>query len=837
MSQPTPVALTPIQTQQKATSASASVSGLLQRKCACGQHTVGGGECEECRKKREGMLQRAAINAAPTNGVPSIVHDVLSSPGQPLDTGTRAFMEPRFGFDFSRVRVHTAMPETTCTKLSVNRPGDQFEQEADRVAAAVMRPQQSQDRESPADSVRTPGGYDFSQVRVHTDRAANESARAMNALAYTVGNDIVFGAGQYVPGTATGRSLLAHELAHTIQQGHSRGLVHGMIMRQWDSAAECANAPTDKWIQRVVVNQEGVQHVDIYWSDGTVESDECSTGKGHCCVDDATPEGVACSVKESKTVDTNCTPITEGTGYPIESRVRDHKGVEFWSEFVPSPRSIALHDYDPLVDGSPRSHGCVRLHRGTAQKIFCGVRQNQTMVQVHGFARPKCSNPNLQWEWRQGFSAATAPAPDGETPQARRERLSQQREERKMLTAAYGRELTEKELAGGVDALGIPRCQRTAKLPTAEEQRLMPGTRAQASTPTVPVQILATSGFDRFLTPFTSALRSAANLGAARNVVQKHGRQLWSAATARAQASTPDTDDRPLYWARLQMALALRQWEPQFKLTETERQELLNLFEQASRGMQTATFSGRAGVKKILISGFDPFRLDENLRFGNPSGAAVLALDGHPISNGDLKAEVQGVIFPVRFADFDAGMVENFFRPYLTGPNRVDMIMTISMGITGEFLVEKFAGRHRDPDLSDNLGQQGGTANLRPGDEFFPTTLPAPVSTTPSGATIPVRQNTRVTEIPAGGSVRVERPAGPTPGSTAVEGSGGSFLSNEIFYRTSLLRSETGSPVPYGHLHTPALIPGGISSSQFETARNAIVTEVKQILTATLPAL
>ncbi|HEX6776892.1 MAG TPA: DUF4157 domain-containing protein [Ktedonobacterales bacterium] len=162
MSKPAPVAPAPVQTRQKAAPASASLSGLLQRKCACGQHTVAGGECEACRQKREGMLQRAAVNATPTasNGVPSIVHDVLSSPGQPLDAGTRAFMEPRFG-------------------------------------------------------------HDFSQVRVHTDARAAASAQAVNALAYTVGRDVVFGAGQYAPGMSSGRQLLAHELVHTIQQGSS----------------------------------------------------------------------------------------------------------------------------------------------------------------------------------------------------------------------------------------------------------------------------------------------------------------------------------------------------------------------------------------------------------------------------------------------------------------------------------------------------------------------------------------------------------------------------------------------------------------------------------------
>jgi len=82
-------------------------TGVLQRTCACGQHTVAGGECAECRQQREGMLQRAAAGSAQMTTVPPIVHDVLSSSGHPLDTTTRAFMEPRFRHDFSQVRVHT----------------------------------------------------------------------------------------------------------------------------------------------------------------------------------------------------------------------------------------------------------------------------------------------------------------------------------------------------------------------------------------------------------------------------------------------------------------------------------------------------------------------------------------------------------------------------------------------------------------------------------------------------------------------------------------------------------------------------------------------------------
>lgn len=137
-----------------------SHNNLLQRQCACGGAPGFSGECEECRKKRQGTLQRAAANRATVIRAPSIVNDVLRSSGNPLDLSTRTFMEPRFNHDFSRVRVHV-------------------------------------------------------------DNRADESARAVNALAYTVGQHIVFGAGRYAPHSHDGQRLIAHELTHTIQQGNS----------------------------------------------------------------------------------------------------------------------------------------------------------------------------------------------------------------------------------------------------------------------------------------------------------------------------------------------------------------------------------------------------------------------------------------------------------------------------------------------------------------------------------------------------------------------------------------------------------------------------------------
>ena len=131
---------------------------LLQCTCACGATPGISGDCEECQNHR---LQRQSSNNAKPPQAPSIVHDVLRLPGQPLDAPARAFFEARFGHDFSRVRIHA-------------------------------------------------------------DAEAAKSAAAVNAIAYTAGEHIVFQTGRYAPSSPAGRRLLAHELTHVVQQTGTR---------------------------------------------------------------------------------------------------------------------------------------------------------------------------------------------------------------------------------------------------------------------------------------------------------------------------------------------------------------------------------------------------------------------------------------------------------------------------------------------------------------------------------------------------------------------------------------------------------------------------------------
>jgi hypothetical protein len=247
--------------------------GLLQRKCACGGTPGPTGECEACRKKPESeTLRRKGLHASSfiprAHAVPTLVDEVLRSPGQPLDGSTRAFMEPRFGHDFSRVLVQNVVPPRMQTKLTVGEPENEYEREADRVADEVMRtpdhdfgkphrylgenevmvrrketppgvPEVSPGLETRIHQLKGGGhrlpastrvffeprfGHDFSDVRVHTDARAANSARELDAQAYTVGRDIAFGAGRYAPETLTGRRLLAHELAHVVQQRQGASL-------------------------------------------------------------------------------------------------------------------------------------------------------------------------------------------------------------------------------------------------------------------------------------------------------------------------------------------------------------------------------------------------------------------------------------------------------------------------------------------------------------------------------------------------------------------------------------------------------------------------------------
>jgi Domain of unknown function (DUF4157) len=145
-----------------------------------------------------------------------------------------ALQRKPLGHDFGKVRIQGDVPRSIQPKLAISQPGDKHEHEANRVAEQVTDQALSSAAPSnvqavlsspgrPLDSVTRSSmesrfGHNFGRVRIHTDAKAAETARAVNALAYTVGQDIVFGTGRYAPESSAGGRLLAHELAHVVQQ-------------------------------------------------------------------------------------------------------------------------------------------------------------------------------------------------------------------------------------------------------------------------------------------------------------------------------------------------------------------------------------------------------------------------------------------------------------------------------------------------------------------------------------------------------------------------------------------------------------------------------------------
>jgi hypothetical protein len=395
----------------------------------------------------------------------------------------------------------------------------------------------------------------------------------------------------------------------------------------------------------------------------------------------------------------------------------------------------------------------------------------------------------------------------------------------------------------------------TVPSPTVEEQRL---SRA------VPQEILQRSGFDDVAPEFARALERARSYAEARRIAVREGSALWRRAVDRAQGRGPAggdlsrDDDRPLYWARLGLTKEVRTWEPGFGLSDTRRAALIDALERTSRGQEDIRYSRKSssegvnspqgkGVRRILVTGFDPFTLDRDIRISNPSGATALALDGTVIRTAEGPARIETVVFPVRWQDFADGTVERTLRPYL---KQVDLFTTVSQGRVGRIDVERTNGAWRGgfPD-NDNVSRTETVPVTDPASQpqWTTTTLPYAAIVAAQTGRFPVYDHTAVTEIPAGGTVPVVREDGPTAGSTARAGGGGDYLSNEIAYRATLLRDRLGlhDTLPGGHVHTPVLqfgagntdpATGAVTDPQFVRNRLDIIDQVRAIVTVAADA-
>ena len=316
-----------------------SQGGLLQRKCACGGTPGLDGECAECRQKRL-RRQRHPTSQPEAAALPPIVHEVLRSPGRSLDPQVQSFMEPRFGHDFSRVRVHT-------------------------------------------------------------DVRAAESAKAMNALAYTVGQDVVFGPGQYVPGTVEGKRLLAHELTHTMQQGIQSPNISGLKLAAANDAPEQeARRAENQFVAGNSSSRIGVAPVQtsVQRACGPKEIGEVSgcIGRGGDVSD------FGSTGEDLFLFQVDCDLFQPGEKARLEEYAREI-----------GPEEIVAIDGFASEEGMPEFNerlSCARAHAAASVLFAAGVQPSQVEIYMHG------ATPGILGVRRSVVITVIPAVPAGPTP-------------------------------------------------------------------------------------------------------------------------------------------------------------------------------------------------------------------------------------------------------------------------------------------------------------------------------------------------------------------------------------------------------------------------------------
>ena len=331
--------------------------------------------------------------------------------------------------------------------------------------------------------------------------------------------------------------------------------------------------------------------------------------------------------------------------------------------------------------------------------------------------------------------------------------------------------------------------------------------------------------FDPLLKDLYSAL--ADHSSDACELARRFGRELITLSLSQPSESHSIVDDRPLYWSRLMgMVLIRNALQDRPDSNPDLILEACKLFERESRvHLKDSSVQPSESKQPIFLSCFDPFTLDNNLAQSNPSAVIALSLSREKICGRRISVAV----FPVRYDDFDAGLVESIFEPIFL--NRNCLVLTISMG-RDRFDLERFPGRRRSSSAPDNQRRIGPVDN-RPvpctdGPEFVEFTLPAASMSLVKG-NWNVVDNRRVSTEENGSfyASNLEEVAH----QTAVNGSGGGFLSNEIAYRTLLLQAKLKQEFPLGHLHVPRISdynPQTLSNMTDQT-RSLIVAALESV--------
>jgi pyrrolidone-carboxylate peptidase len=328
--------------------------------------------------------------------------------------------------------------------------------------------------------------------------------------------------------------------------------------------------------------------------------------------------------------------------------------------------------------------------------------------------------------------------------------------------------------------------------------------------------------------------------------LKSSGENLWRLSKRSVQSTSPYNDDRPLYWTRLQCIGAIKAFVRRSGIVNSATvEDYIKRFERASRGLDVNTgaidfSSAPRGARKAIITGFDPFGLPSKPKRSNPSGLYAISVDSTPISvPGQGEVYVRSAVFPVRYADFDAAMVEDAIRLPLSS---VMMIISMSENSGEDYYdIERWAAKNRGGSTDNNLidlcndplgsddwiestlpfgltitsqreldGPQNANGQIR-----YPFVIDQSYLTLSAGSGIDLTQRRSVPATPAVGMGYRLEPLGSdtaalivqadVPTGSAVEGSGGNYLSNEIFYRVAVVRKTGALGLATGHFHLPSI--------------------------------
>ena len=335
-------------------------SGILQRKCACGGAAGMSGECEECsKKKRLGLQTKLKVNDPGDiyeQEANRIADQLMATPAHSVVSGAPPRIQ-RFSGQ-SNEQVDAAPVSVDHTLASSGR---------------ALEPALRQDMEQRF-------GHDFSSVRVHTGAQANDSARSLRALAYTVGDDVVFATGRYAPGTREGRSLIAHELTHVVQQGGSGGRrqAHPMVQRQPEPGFE----------------KENEQEKDFGIVGPPQPAPAELPGFGDMTPDAACPPlptnlGRLAPEPPCPTAQTDITGerFTFCRASDVFSPGSERPRLITWARSQPARSTFVVHGYASESDGTPAQNvnvSCHRAKRVVRELYNAGVRSERIEIAARG---------------------------------------------------------------------------------------------------------------------------------------------------------------------------------------------------------------------------------------------------------------------------------------------------------------------------------------------------------------------------------------------------------------------------------------------------------------------